>query len=278
LTVLKEGIRHDIKQPAGPVDVSGLRALRNDLAQALHVSALKVVSGEKPCLEFENPNPSPVRLLKLREEARAVDDKPLPDVTTVLGLTGDGTPLYVDLPSGAVEHVLVTGVTGAGKTTLLRTMAAGLALEFGAHAVRIAAINLDLPTTLPHLIRPVIHDQEEGLELLSGIVRLIERNQKVTPMVVFIDDLEMFVLHAPEKMAVMLETILLQGPAIGVHVVASARADDLALLNGVMPCFKLRIEAAEFGRGDFWARMHGERYRFQGAYIGGQELEYALTQ
>ncbi len=75
------------------VKLAQVRALAEDFALALRVGSLRIDSGEGGVvMEFANPNPRPVGLLGMLEEAG-----PLPVSTALLGLAGTGKPLMARL-------------------------------------------------------------------------------------------------------------------------------------------------------------------------------------
>jgi S-DNA-T family DNA segregation ATPase FtsK/SpoIIIE len=297
--------------PAPDVRYSQIRRLADDVALALHVNQATVKRDEKGVvIEFENPNPRPVTLVNLLPQVLKDENgkpNPLPDVTALLGLTGDGVPLLARLPSPSVAHVLIAGTTGSGKSVLMRTMAASLMLAFDPGTVRIAAIDPKARTfpedlQAAHLLRPVVSDPGEAAELLGSLTRLMEardRSGEDSPaVVVCIDELADLIMQSGDHVTQNLTRLLQRGRGAGIHVVAATQRPSAAILSGLMRAnFPMRLVGKVVsandariasgrggtdahmltGRGDFLAVMGGDVHRFQAAFVGTQELTQALA-
>ena len=183
--------------PALGAKISRIRNLSEELAAALDSSSCRVSRrGAALSVEIPRQDPQPVRLLPLYRQL--TDGEPLtaiPPTTAILGLSEDGAPLLVRLPSPDVAHVLVAGTTGSGKTTLMQSMILSLAMtnpaaspaSLSGQDAGLALVLIDpkghafrLFEGLPHLARPVIREAEETTEALDSLVRLMERQGPCT--------------------------------------------------------------------------------------------------
>ena len=279
--------------PAAHTRLAMIQGHADDLALALTVSSLRISRGEEGViLEFPNPHPRPVTMLKLLEEV-----KPLPQLTALMGLTDSGVPLLARLSSSAVAHVLVTGAAGAGKTSLLRTMAISLLLSSSPSDIRLLCISVDGQAfgsikKAPHLLRPpvvAVSEAHEALRSLRRNMNIRDRRQTAEPAVVILID-EILDLVAPGGDAAFADllAILEQGHDVGIHVIAATRRLASACLS-VLPAslFPLRIAGRESdgsvavtalqGRGDFVV-IGKPNIRFQAALIKEKRARAAVAE
>ena len=129
-------------------------------------------------VEVPRSDAEPVRLLPLLRGLHG-----LPTLTACLGVTDDGRPLLLRLPSPDVAHVLVAGTTGSGKTELMRALLASLALTNRQSKLQFALIDPKsrgfLPLGgLPHVIGDVAASPAAALSLLERLVAEMERRDR----------------------------------------------------------------------------------------------------
>jgi hypothetical protein len=149
---------------------------------------------------------------------------------------------------------------------------------------------------LPHLPRPLAVQVEDALDLLHGLVALMERRRRARPHVVlFIDELADLVMTGGKKAQVAITRLTQRGREVGIHVVAATQKPSAATLGPLMKAnFPVRLvgkvasrsdarvasgrydTAAErlAGRGDFVAVAEGKVKRFQAAYAGAEEVQH----
>lgn len=246
-SVTPRRVRFQVLPEVG-VRLSRVQGLAGELAVALDVPAVRVLQrGVAVDIEVPHREPLPVQLLPLFR--RLQDGEKMYPVTAVLGLSEDGAPLLVRLPSPSVGHILVTGMRGAGKTALLCTMALSLALTNPPPSQangRGSGLNLVLVDTegrafeslqgLPHLARPVIRDVAEAVEAIHSLVRLMDRYRATqgsgngssamamrTRIVLLIDELADLLVVGKRSAASALIGLLRNGLDAGIHVVAATR-------------------------------------------------------
>jgi S-DNA-T family DNA segregation ATPase FtsK/SpoIIIE len=239
----------------------------------------------------------------------------------VLGLCDDGAPLLMRLSSPDVAHVLISGTTGSGKTALCQTMILSLAMTHRRSQLQFVLIDPKRRAfapfaSLPHLLRPIIGDVAEAVDVLGEIVQLMDtrpccapgvRGQgdsaaeySVTPrIVVVLDELADLMQVGGQALAEPLTRLAQRGREAGIHVIACTqkpssqvmgtliRANFPARLVGkVVSPEDARVAAgiggtgAEklAGRGDFIAVAAGQVLRFQAAYVSAAEVEQVVAQ
>jgi DNA segregation ATPase FtsK/SpoIIIE, S-DNA-T family len=279
--------------PALGTRVASVRKLDEELALALGAADVRISrEGEGLAVEMPRPDASPVHLLPLLNSLPSI-----PSLTACLGLTPDGRPLLVRLPSPDVAHVLVAGTTGSGKTELMRTMALSLALTNRQAALQIALIDVKgrglAPLAgLPHLLAPVAADLNAAQALLERLVGAMERRDAsgVTfPRVaIFVDEVVDLLMLGGKAAQDALTRLAQRGREAGLHLIAGAQKPSASALGGLLKAnFPVRLvgkvgsaddarvaagvsgSGAEklVGRGDFIVVSSGEVTRFQAAYM-----------
>jgi S-DNA-T family DNA segregation ATPase FtsK/SpoIIIE len=157
--------------------------------------------------------------------------------------------------------------------------------------------------TCAHLLRPVVTDTKEAVELLYSLLKLMElrdRNRENAPRVIcVIDELADLVFTGGTTVTDPLTRLLQRGREAGIHIIAATQRPSAAILSGLMRAnFPLRLvgkvvspEDARIaagcggsgaerltGLGDFIAVAGGQIRRFQAAYISTADTEAAVKQ
>jgi S-DNA-T family DNA segregation ATPase FtsK/SpoIIIE len=261
--------------------------------------------GEAIAVEVPRADPEPVRLLGL---LGAIGQPP--PVTACLGLSDDGRPLLLRLPSPDVAHVLVAGATGSGKTELMRSLVVSLALLNRQARLQLALIDPKargfLPLAgLPHLVAEVASDSGPALALLDRLMTEMDRRDRegaAAPRVVVVVDELLDVLAVGGKAAEAALTRLAQrGREAGLHLLAGTQKPSAAALGSMLKAnFPVRlvgrVGSAEdarvasgqagtgaeklLGQGDFLVVAGGRTTRFQAAWLPARDfpdLEHLMT-
>ena len=281
--------------------ISKVKNLSEELAAALDAPSCRVArQGAAVMVEVPRADAREVQLLPLLEE---LDD--VPAVTAVLGISDDGAPLLIRLPSPDVGHILVSGTTGSGKTALMRTMVVSLALRHPRRG-ELALVLIDPKgrafadlAGLPQLARPVV--REGATEVLAELVALMEqrdaRRESTPPLVVVIDELADLMMTGGKEAEYQLTRLVQRGREAGIHVIAATQKPAAAVVGSLVKAnFPVRVvgkvtsaqdarvasgwpgTGAErlLGQGDFIAVAEGRTHRFQGAYITDEEVAALL--
>ena len=305
-TVMPRWVRFQVLPGLG-AKISRIRGLSEELACALGAAVCRVSrQGRVVAVEIPRPDPQPVRLLPLLRQCTTQSS--FPPVTATLGLSEDGAPLLVRLPSPDVAHILVAGATGSGKTVLLQTMILSLALT---NPLRSVVFVLVAPQVrrfrafngLPHLARPIIGEVDEALEAFRSLVRLMEWRSRLEwsgrqpRVVVVVDEMADLLMVGGKPLRQALTRLTQRGREAGIHVVAATQKPTSEVLGPLVKAnFPVRLvgrvssaqdartatgwsgTGAErlLGRGDFVAVAEGRVIRFQAAYVTAAEIEGAL--
>jgi S-DNA-T family DNA segregation ATPase FtsK/SpoIIIE len=283
--------------PAPGAKVSTVRNLSEELAMALGADDVRVGrDGESIAVEVPRADAEPVRLLPLLHNVPS-----LPALTACLGITDDGRPLLLRLPSADVAHVLVAGTTGSGKTELIRSLLVSLALTNRQSRLQMALIDPKqrgfLPLAgLPHLMSDIATDAPAAQSLLERLVAEMERRDREgvsTPhIIVAVDELLDVLQTGGKPVETLLTRIAQRGREAGLHLVAGAQKPSSTALGPMLKAnFPVRlvgrVGSAEdarvaagtagtnaeklLGRGDFVLIAAGQQIRFQAAWLPAKD-------
>lgn len=291
---------------AGEIRVETLAPLSSEIAHATGSrEAIFTAPTEDGLLRLElaRPRTEHVRLLELCARLNEV-----PPLTALLGLDSDGSPLLLRLPSPAVGHVLIAGMTGSGKTALARTLITSLCMLNPPDSLQMVLVDpkrrgFGALKVLPHLLGDVVTTPEEAIDCLRWVgeqLVLRERTPK-TPagdaplpaLVVVIDELTDLLQQGGKRMETLVTQVAQRGGAVGIHLVACMQKPTAGLIgSGIKGAFPLRLvgavassEEARYacglndsgaeqlvGSGDFLLVAGGQLMRFQAAWLKREEL------
>ncbi|HVJ68516.1 MAG TPA: DNA translocase FtsK 4TM domain-containing protein [Caulifigura sp.] len=164
--------------------VSKVQALADDLAIALRVPSVRVVSPipGKNTVGVEVPNDKRV-MVRLREIMEAVGaDNSKFAIPIYLGKDVSGRPLVVDMAK--MPHLLIAGRTGTGKSVCLNTLILSMLLTRTPDEVKMLMIDpkmveLSPYTRIPHLMHPVITDMKKAEAVLAWAVDKMEERYEI---------------------------------------------------------------------------------------------------
>jgi len=164
--------------------VSKVQALADDLAIALRVPSVRVVSPipGKNTVGVEVPNDKRV-MVRLREIMEAVGaDNEKFAIPIYLGKDVSGRPLVVDMAK--MPHLLIAGRTGTGKSVCLNTLILSMLLTRTPDEVKMLMIDpkmveLSPYTRIPHLMHPVITDMKKAEAVLAWAVDKMEERYEL---------------------------------------------------------------------------------------------------
>ncbi len=159
--------------------VSKVFALEDDLAIALRVPAVRVVSPipDKNTVGIEVPNDTRVTV-RLRELLQGCGkETESMAIPIFVGKDVSGHPLAVDLAK--MPHLLIAGRTGTGKSVCLNSLILSVLMTRSPKDVRMLMIDpkmveLSPYMNIPHLMHPVITDMKKAEAVLAWAVDKME--------------------------------------------------------------------------------------------------------
>lgn len=284
-------------KPEGTTRISQVRNLAADIALAVGAGSVRIgQEGDYLTVQIASPQTKSgkpdVHLSRLMARM-----KEIPPHTSLLGLSADGAPLLLHLPSPDVGHVLIAGTTGCGKTQLALSMLISLAkcnrprdLGFLVIDPKRREDDLYKKHLGPHLLAAPAHTPSSASEILQQLCDVMDQralSQDPLPRcVLFVDELADLILTGGESILTMLTRITQRGREHGIHMIGCTQKPGSAVLGSLlrsnMPIRLVgRVTSAEdartatgraatgadklAGSGDFLAVTATELIRFQAA-------------
>lgn len=248
--------------------LSKVTALSNDLALALAAPTGRIrieapIPG-RSLVGIEVPNRG-LQVVTLREMlASEVMQDGVSKLTIPLGLDVSGTPRIADL--GRMPHVLIAGQTGSGKSVLMNALISTLLMRATPEEVRLILVDpkrveMSQYNGVPHLLSPVIYEQERVLSSLSWTTEEMDRRYKLFAevgarnieaynkeagfqslpyIIIFIDELAKIIFYAPAEVEDKICRIAQMARATGIHLVLATQRPSVDVLTGLIkaniPC------------------------------------------
>jgi S-DNA-T family DNA segregation ATPase FtsK/SpoIIIE len=283
--------------------ISLVRNLSEEIALALGADNVRVSrEGGHLSVEVPRPDAEAIRLMPLLRNLTH-----WPPHTACLGVSDDGRPLLLRLPSPDVTHVLVAGMTGSGKTELIRTMALSLAIGNRQSQLQFALIDpkgrgLSPLSGLPHLMAPVAVDGDSAMNLLDRLNEEMDKRdlegRSLPRIVVVVDEVVDLLMTGGKLIEAALVRLAQRGREAGIHLILGAQkpsstalsthikanlpvrlvgrvgsTDDARVATGISASGAEKLG----GRGDFLVVAGGQVTRFQAAYTPMHEWNDVMT-
>lgn len=291
--------------------ITQIASLQNDLELALAVERIRIEAPvpSKPYIGIEVPNSR-----KLIVGMRSILENDVfheirAPLAIALGRDVGNRPVVADLER--MPHLLIAGSAGAGKSVCIASLAASLAMTNSPEDLRMVMIDAKMVglwhfNGLPHLYGKVEVNIDRILSVLRWLIiemenryRLIEPDHNmahVPRIVVFIDELAVLMMLAPDQTEYALVRLAQSADAVGIHLIIATRPPFTnavmkrksifpARLAFALPSSEdsrsiLNTTGAErlLGRGDmlFLNPQVGNLIRLQGVMITDQEIERVI--
>jgi DNA segregation ATPase FtsK/SpoIIIE, S-DNA-T family len=312
--------RYEIQLGPG-IRVARITALADNIAMNLAASHVRVeapIPG-KAAIGVEVPNaiPTPV---SLREVADSKEFRDHPSRLCVcLGQDVSGQNRYADLTK--MPHLLIGGATNSGKSIGLASLITSLLIRNTPKDVRFVMIDpkrveLSLFDGIPHLMYPVVKDVKEAPAVLRAVWREMDRRydlfseagvrnidgwnerasfqEKMSYMVVVIDELADLMIQAAAEVETSICRIAQLARATGIHLVIATQRPSVDVITGTIKAniasrvaftVSSQIDSRTIldqagaerliGRGDmlFMPIDASKPVRIQGCYVGEKEIQ-----
>ncbi len=166
------------------VKVSKINNLANDIARALAVPGVRVVSPipgkDTVGVEVPNADREIVRIRQLMDMAGGRDSKM--HLPLYLGKDASGDPIIADL--AAMPHMLLAGTTGSGKSVCINSVIMSLLLKRTPEEVRLILVDpkmveLAAFESIPHLLCPIINDMRKAEEILEWAAQKMDERYEL---------------------------------------------------------------------------------------------------
>jgi S-DNA-T family DNA segregation ATPase FtsK/SpoIIIE len=306
-TVTPRWIRYQLL-PELTTRVARITALSEEMALRLGAPDIRIAR-RGPAIHIEVPR-ADAQTVRLANLCRQLPE--IPRQSAILGMDEAGLPLLLRLSSPEVAHVLIAGTTGSGKTALARSMALSLAMYNRLGEVQMVFIDpkgtgfgpfVGPEHSLPHLLRPAVHEIHQAIFLLGEMVEEMVRRDRENVceprVIIFIDEVADLMEQGGKAMDRLMTRLTQRGRSAGLHLIACtqkplaatigsltrsnfpvrlvgsvASADDAKVACGLPTTGAEKL----LGRGDFLLVVKGQVTRFQAAYVSEQEITQIVSQ
>ncbi|UDQ97212.1 DNA translocase FtsK 4TM domain-containing protein [Lentisphaerota bacterium WC36G] len=265
--------RYEVSLASG-VKVEKVTAIANNIAMDLAAESIRIlapVPGRKAVgVEVPNPSPSAVFMRNLMECDYWQNNKS--DIPIVLGKDVAGKPVITDLAK--TPHLLIAGATGSGKSVCMNTLIMSLLFKFSPEDLRLIMIDpkvveMEMYTSLPHLITPVVNDPQKVPIALRWAVNEMEKRyrtlakarvknlngynsrdlsgepvyddngeelpEKLPYLVIIVDELaDVMMTDAKSDVETSIARIAQKGRAAGIHIVIATQRPSTNIITGVI--------------------------------------------
>lgn len=257
-------------KPAVGVKLSRITALQNDLALALAASSVRIeapIPGKALVgIEIPNVTSATVRLKNLLETfSTYYKNDYFASLKVTMGLDVSGSPYWVDI--GDLPHLLIAGSTGSGKTIFVNSLIMSLIYNNSPEALKLILIDpkrveLTLYNSIPHLLTPVIVENEKAVGALKWAVSEMERryivlqeggsrdidsyNKKILNtgaesdldplpyIAVVVDELADLMATFPREVEASIVRLAQMSRAVGIHLIISTQRPSVNVITGLI--------------------------------------------
>ncbi len=251
---------HELELAAG-VKVSRVAGLDEDLARALSVGAVRVVSplpGRSTIgVEVPNADREVVRLRELMDRAGEAAGKHR--LAMFLGKDAGGRPIAADL--ARMPHLLIAGTTGSGKSVCINAILMSLLMTRRPDEVRFVLVDpkqveLAAYGRVPHLLCPVIDEmsaaagalswateemdrryerlRDAGARDLAGFNAGAGRGEALPQIVVVVDELADMMMTAGKEVEACIVRIAQKARAVGIHLILATQRPSADVVTGLI--------------------------------------------
>lgn len=242
--------------------LSKLTSLSNDLALALAAPTGQIrieapIPG-RSLVGIEIPNRS-LEFVTLRNMLSSdIMRKSKDKLQVALGLDVSGTPITANISK--MPHVLIAGTTGSGKSVLLNTWICSLLFRATPSEVRLILVDpkrveLIGYNSIPHLLTPVIVEQDKILSALKWSLSEMDRRYKLFSevgvrnidsynelsgfqalpyIVIMIDELADLMSYSPVEVEDSICRLAQMARATGLHLVVSTQRPSVDVITGLL--------------------------------------------
>jgi S-DNA-T family DNA segregation ATPase FtsK/SpoIIIE len=265
--------RYEISLAPG-VKVEKVANIGNNIAMELEAQSIRILAPipGKNAVGVEAPNATAeaVYLRSMFESPQWAKSKS--EIPVVLGKDVGGKPIILDLAKA--PHLLIAGATGSGKSVCMNTLIMSLLFKFSPDDLRLIMVDpkvveMEMYSTLPHLITPVVNDPQKVPVALRWAVNEMENRYRILAkakvknlagynsrhlpeepvldkdgkpipdklpiLLVIIDELaDIMMTDSKSEVETSIARIAQKGRAAGVHIVIATQRPSTNIITGVI--------------------------------------------
>lgn len=237
-------------KPSQGVSMAKIAKLENDIKLALESEAVRV----------EAPIPGTglvgVEVPSLERKAIPLEDRHLKpgSLNIPIGANIDGEIVYKSIAD--MPHLLIAGTTGSGKSVMINTIIQALSKQNKADQLQLVLIDpkrVELApfAKLPHLMLPVVYEDEEIVDALSlltaemddrykelekaGVRSIAEYTGKMPPIVVIVDEFaDLMMTSADNRSERAVIRLAQKARAVGIHLILATQRPSADVVTGLL--------------------------------------------
>lgn len=246
-------------RPSTGIKLSQIAALQNDLALALSAHSIRMelpIPGKALVgIEVPNKSTSIVRLREVMQTKDFIDHKS--KLVIALGRDVAGHPMIVDLAK--MPHLLVAGATGTGKSVSINSLFISLLYRNTPQDVKFIVVDpkrveMTPYNGIPHLLTPVITENEKAINALKWAVGEMDRRYKLLSevgkrnileyneeaplkmpyIVILVDELADLMSTAQADVESAIVRLSQMARAIGIHLVLATQRPSVDIITGLI--------------------------------------------
>jgi S-DNA-T family DNA segregation ATPase FtsK/SpoIIIE len=179
-------------------------------------------------------------------------------LTVALGLDVSGNPVVADIAK--MPHVLIAGTTGSGKSVALNAFITSILFRASPNEVKLIMVDpkrveMTGYNGIPHLLTPVIVEQEKILSALKWAMGEMDRRYKLFAergvrnidsynelsgfqalpfIVILVDELADLMIFAPVEVEDAIARLAQMARATGIHLVIATQRPSVDVITGLI--------------------------------------------
>ncbi len=247
-------------KPTDGVKLEKITGLDKNLALSLAAHPIRVeapIPGKSLVgVEVPNKKPQVVRMRNIIESETFKNRKS--QLSVVLGLDVAGHPQVADVTR--MPHLLIAGTTGSGKSVCINALLTSLLYQNSPNQLKMILVDpkrveLTLYNDLPHLLTPVIVDQDKTVSALKWAVSEMEHRYRVLQqagkrnitdyneakgteampyIVVVIDELADLMAVSANEVEGLIIRLAQMARAVGIHLIVATQRPSVDVITGLI--------------------------------------------
>ena len=247
-------------KPTDGVKLEKITALDKNLALSLAAHPIRIeapIPGKSLVgIEVPNKKPQIVRMRNIIESETYKNRKS--QLSVILGLDVAGHPQIADITK--MPHLLIAGSTGSGKSVCINALLTSLLYQNSPSQLKMILVDpkrveLSLYNDLPHLLTPVIVEQDKTVSALKWAVAEMEHRYRVLQqagkrnigdynaakgtealpyIVIVIDELADLMAVSANEVEGLICRLAQMARAIGIHLVVATQRPSVDVITGLI--------------------------------------------
>jgi len=247
-------------KPTDGVKLEKITGLDKNLALSLAAHPIRIeapIPGKSLVgIEVPNKKPQIVRMRNIIESETYKNRKS--QLSVILGLDVAGHPQIADMTK--MPHLLIAGSTGSGKSVCINALLTSLLYQNSPSQLKMVLVDpkrveLSLYNELPHLLTPVIIEQDKTVSALKWAVAEMEHRYRVLAqagkrnisdynvakglealpyIVVVIDELADLMAVSSNEVEGLICRLAQMARAVGIHLIVATQRPSVDVITGLI--------------------------------------------